>query len=478
MNAFRTMDSMPKDLDHGLLQELECPVCMECMQPPITMCENGHNICPNCKPKLSNCPSCTKPFLQVRNLALENLSRQVTDQKCQQQPVRVSQSVECPFTRISKDICSWKGTLLGMKDHVKNFHNNLNDTNEANGVFSVVLIGLSPAQHYRKAMFISDELFYIYWRIKDDSFYCAVLYVGDKEKCSKYKYKFTLTTESDDKKISMSFPTRCILEDLEELLQSGDCVVLKYNTVLKFMNTNMYLECEFQISSTEVDMGIAGGSCERNMSAASDVRSSLLGHVRRHPRIRRHVKDNLESSDKLVPIGKPGRCVHGKRFRHCRSCKYRTSLPNTQRSDGEFCTDSLENIQPPIGIYCEPSGRFVENESTEKRYVSSEVAPSAPTEKDLHSDSVRKFSSDLSAGEKACGEIYESSEQKCSAVTNSCSFPNKYTSSNPPPDLTWKCKLCKQTAPKFPDWSELGWHTSVSPTGSKWKCKMCGQLRQ
>jgi hypothetical protein len=31
-------------LDWILLKKLECPVCFECMAPPIKMCENGHNV--------------------------------------------------------------------------------------------------------------------------------------------------------------------------------------------------------------------------------------------------------------------------------------------------------------------------------------------------------------------------------------------------------------------------------------------------
>ncbi|KDR15644.1 uncharacterized protein LOC110833383 [Zootermopsis nevadensis] len=472
------MDSVPKDLDQGLLQELECPVCMETMKPPITMCENGHSICANCKPKLTYCPSCTKPFLHVRNLALESLSRQVTDQMGEQQPTRFPQSVECPFTRISKGTCPWRGPLVGMKDHVKVYHNNLNDMHESNGAFNVVLTGLSPGQHYRKIVFISDELYYIYWRIKDDCFYCAVLHVGEDKICSKYKYKFTLTTESDDKKISMSFPTRCILEDLEEILLSGDCVILKYNTVLKFLNANMHLECEFEINVIESDMNIAGKAGERSVCVEPDVRSPLFGRCGRHRNIRRHEKGTSVSTDRIVSVGKPGRCAHGRRFRHCRICKYFTTVPNTEGSSAELSTDSLHSIQLPTGFYCEPSGHFVENASSEKCYVDSKVTPTAPPEKDPYSDVVEN-SSNLSTDKEASGEKREYLDGELSAETKSHSSPNEYECSNPSSGSTWMCQLCEKTAPRFPDsLPEPGWHVSSSPTGTKWVCKMCGQIRE
>merc|ERR1719317_1253897 len=35
--------------------ELECPVCMDVSRPPIYQCEEGHIVCPNCKPMLKEC---------------------------------------------------------------------------------------------------------------------------------------------------------------------------------------------------------------------------------------------------------------------------------------------------------------------------------------------------------------------------------------------------------------------------------------
>ena len=61
-----------------LLPELECPVCLEYMLPPITMCENGHNICSTCKPKLLKCPTCSGAVMNVRNKSLENLAKKVS----------------------------------------------------------------------------------------------------------------------------------------------------------------------------------------------------------------------------------------------------------------------------------------------------------------------------------------------------------------------------------------------------------------
>ncbi|KAJ4451995.1 hypothetical protein ANN_03479 [Periplaneta americana] len=68
------MNYILDDYSRGLLSVLECPVCKEFMGAPITLCEHGHNICGNCRPRLKNCPTCRQKLLSTRNIALEELS--------------------------------------------------------------------------------------------------------------------------------------------------------------------------------------------------------------------------------------------------------------------------------------------------------------------------------------------------------------------------------------------------------------------
>jgi hypothetical protein len=368
--------------------------------------------------------------------------------------------------------------MSDMKQHVKVVHNNVNDMHESNGVFKVNLIGLASAQHYRKAVFISDELFYVCWLIKHGIFYCAVLYVGEKEKSSKYKYKFTLTAESDARKISMSFPTKCILENLEELLESGDCVNLSYSTVLKFMNSKMYLECKFQINVIEINVEITGGTNQENSSAESGVHSSQLGRPRRHHRIRRCEKVyNPESHDRLMCVIKPRRCIHGRHSSRT-SCKYFTALTHSSDYASTSGESSLRNIHSPTEFQCAPSGDFRENSSAEKPHVHPRVPPSAPPENRLYPDIEGKFSPNPSARKKLYDEGYGYSGGNLSEG-KSCSKSDDKVPSCSPSDCNWKCALCEQIAPRFPNsFPEPGGHVASSPLGTERKCKMCGQIRQ
>ena len=69
------MDKMSRALDEALLKELECPVCMENMVPPIKLCTNGHNICSKCRESVQCCPTCRAEFSHIRSVALEHIAR-------------------------------------------------------------------------------------------------------------------------------------------------------------------------------------------------------------------------------------------------------------------------------------------------------------------------------------------------------------------------------------------------------------------
>jgi E3 ubiquitin-protein ligase SIAH1 len=65
------------ELYHLILKAIECPVCLQYMKPPITVCENGHNICLKCKSNLNTCPTCRQEFVELRSRSLESLARNV-----------------------------------------------------------------------------------------------------------------------------------------------------------------------------------------------------------------------------------------------------------------------------------------------------------------------------------------------------------------------------------------------------------------
>lgn len=57
-----------------LLRLLECPVCLEWMEPPMSQCRRGHLVCGRCRARLAACPVCRTAFSSVRNRAMEAVS--------------------------------------------------------------------------------------------------------------------------------------------------------------------------------------------------------------------------------------------------------------------------------------------------------------------------------------------------------------------------------------------------------------------
>ncbi|PNF30011.1 hypothetical protein B7P43_G05838 [Cryptotermes secundus] len=263
------MDQSPKDVDQGIMKELECPVCFEYMKPPISMCENGHSICNDCKLKLNNCPFCKKSFLKVRNLALESLATMlVSTNNSPKNSDSSPKNYKCPFATISNEDCVWSGALLDMKNHIKSGHSDGNDTHESTGRFNVILTNLSPENHYRKVVSIDDELFYVVWEIEDGRFFCSVLYVGPKKKSSRFTYMFSITTENGINKISMSFKTQSVVKNMKDIFTPGDCVLLHYDTVLKFLNSNKHLVCDFDIRPIETVSDVVKNNSKSGQSNA------------------------------------------------------------------------------------------------------------------------------------------------------------------------------------------------------------------
>jgi len=60
-------------------KDLECPVCLETAETPIYMCSLVHLVCKNCRPSLTNCPECRKPYPKrpVRHRFAEKLDDEI-----------------------------------------------------------------------------------------------------------------------------------------------------------------------------------------------------------------------------------------------------------------------------------------------------------------------------------------------------------------------------------------------------------------
>ena len=239
------MDDLSRALEEALLRDLECPVCMEYMVPPIKLCMSGHNICSRCRWTVQRCPTCRAKFSEIRNVALENIVRRQMypcanrqngcldlfsiEHIAEHQAVCVHGKIKCPFHVNRK--CSWKGFKSNLKEHAKTAH--------PEGYFEESTL--------RSSLFLDGiltvlscfgELFVHYKRIQDGTLYCAVQLIGTSSEASKYKSEFTLRATNGIEQISKTFLVQGYSEDWETSFNSGKCLRLDEATVRNFLVGN------------------------------------------------------------------------------------------------------------------------------------------------------------------------------------------------------------------------------------------------
>ena len=258
------MSALTKDPNEGLLKALLCPCCDEYMLPPIYFCENGHNVCKNCKPNQSRCPECKQPYLRGRNWTLENICKQVEypclyrKAGCQEAfPLLLIQEhqSDCPFSPYNCPVvlpgrkkCPWRGPLAEMKAHVQESHDK--DIWEADEAMNKQ-ISLSPTGLYNNVVFILNEIFYVQFRCDNGNFYAFVKYIGPKCNADKYRSVVTISSKEEGEFLAACFATFGYKDDNEDIIRDGKCLKLHYNVVSKLADKDKNLSTEVKIMKKE-----------------------------------------------------------------------------------------------------------------------------------------------------------------------------------------------------------------------------------
>ena len=239
------MDDLARAVGEVLLNEMECPVCMEYMVPPIRLCTNGHTIRSKCRGRVTCCPTCRAEFSEIRNVVLENIARSQnypcanrqrgclelfsTEHIAEHQAVCVYGKIKCPF-KLNMN-CSWDGFKNGLKEHAKAAH-------------TAYLFELSS---FRSSLFEDrimklfscfGELFVQYKRIRDGRLYCAVQLIGTSSEASKYKCEFILRAANGIEQISNTLFVRSYSENFETIFNSEKCLCLDEEVVRHYLVKN------------------------------------------------------------------------------------------------------------------------------------------------------------------------------------------------------------------------------------------------
>jgi E3 ubiquitin-protein ligase SIAH1 len=231
-------------MGEALLKELECPVCLDYMVPPIKLCANGHNICSKCRERVSWCPTCRAQFSEIRNVALENIARSQKypcanrkrgcletlsiEHIAEHYAACVYGNIKCPLQIIGT--CSWNGLKSDLKKH----------TIVAHPRYLIELPTLISPQLSGILGILScfGELFTYYQQMKDGALYGAVQLIGTSSEASKYKCEYTLRAANGIDQISKTFLVRSSTEDWETSFNSGKCLRLDEVTARNFLVEN------------------------------------------------------------------------------------------------------------------------------------------------------------------------------------------------------------------------------------------------
>ncbi|XP_021913702.1 E3 ubiquitin-protein ligase sina-like [Zootermopsis nevadensis] len=212
----------------SLQNVLECPVCLEYMVPPITMCASGHSVCQACKPRLHGCPTCRRPLLGIRNFALESLASSLELPLCIAGTHPLPQPTEpeygCPLE------CQWTGLRGEIWRHVSQTHREKILEGRGNNCRWELPLVVKDT----RAIFAFGEVFLYRQRLHTIKklFYVVVQYIGPIEDASKYKYEVEFCSSSGDQKVRvMGNITLGLYEDINAVYESGNCVTLDYDVV-------------------------------------------------------------------------------------------------------------------------------------------------------------------------------------------------------------------------------------------------------
>lgn len=220
------------DVPQTLLEELECPMCLELFQPPVGICANGHSICGRCKTQTITCPVCRADFLNARNRTLERVLeaigevrvrchffgcifmssvQDITDHEtvCSRRPYK------CPVAD-----CALEIPLVDVKTHLKAKHYIPPGVQINEYIKSLYKIG---SFIWHKSITYREELFVHVSKMKSDTLYTCVLHIGPNIKTSKFRYVARISRPNSEKSVQADHAVRNYAEGFERIVSLGAC---------------------------------------------------------------------------------------------------------------------------------------------------------------------------------------------------------------------------------------------------------------
>lgn len=192
-------------INYEMLTELECPVCLNYIIPPIFQCVTGHSICSTCKEKVSQCPLCQRQIGETQNFTLEKMAYLLNypcrnaENGCdfvdkagkikQHQKYCNFGTQNCPLKNY--ETCNWKGTGKEINRHIQCCHH---DSVLELDTVRLFIDGdyLDQEENMCYAMKFSDAMFLLHYRYYNSTFYWAMQLIGPPEQALNYKFEIDI----------------------------------------------------------------------------------------------------------------------------------------------------------------------------------------------------------------------------------------------------------------------------------------------
>lgn len=246
---------------NDLMKQLVCPACKKYMVPPIFLCEKGHNICSDCRPKLQGCTICQYQFIDSRNVDLENLARNMhypcvynalgcfemlpIEHISRHQVMCPQRPYICPLAQIPKVQCPWEGPRTDVQGHVKEIHDQYIDKTVVKNIGKVQLSAINKDFTYSRVVISMGQVFLYHLEVENGEFHFAMLLVGPKELASGFHYEMKMCTENE--MILMRNVVCSNEEEVDAIFSSGKCVSLHLKAIKNFVTENNELSFEVKV---------------------------------------------------------------------------------------------------------------------------------------------------------------------------------------------------------------------------------------
>ncbi|CAH2075139.1 unnamed protein product, partial [Iphiclides podalirius] len=257
-----------KEFNQCLLRLLECPVCLEWMEPPVAQCRRGHLVCSRCRSRLSSCPVCRTAFSTVRNRAMEGVA-ELLRYPCRHgcgREVRLRRrgaheaSCSARRYRCPAPPCNERAPLplAELLSHLQKKHTSL----MKNGKTHKFSMKMNTKQHDTWLVLVGHELFHM--RIDVDirswGIVVYVAYIGPKCKASNFTYEVTVVGQNNERRLVYSRVTHSDLESSSLNVSRQDCFHLTLDQALNFLRLknkhcepDKFLDFIVEINSRDVN---------------------------------------------------------------------------------------------------------------------------------------------------------------------------------------------------------------------------------